>query len=87
MPGPSAQGLAADTQIAADLGQIDPVAGLVGSKVYVYSGVVDTVVAHSVVQATVGAVPCTRCASLLTCCDVVSCCVGVYRTQTTTTSS
>jgi len=51
MGGPSASELAALTELFASSGSVDPVANLKNSKVYIYSGLVDTVVERPVVQA------------------------------------
>lgn len=53
MPGPNANSLASLTKVSASVGDIDPVEGLANAKVFVYSGMVDSVVARKVVQATV----------------------------------
>ena len=48
---PNAQSLADLTNIFASTGTVDATSNLAGSKVYIYSGVLDTVVSRSVVTA------------------------------------
>lgn len=47
--GPNAQELADLTSVFADAGSIDPVSNLANSKVFIYSGIIDTVVSRTVV--------------------------------------